>query len=120
MLVFAGTWVAAWVAAGSPRISYAGQIASAFYLCVIQEPTCYDLEIARDRTIGIVIGNLVTFLVFTRIWPVSISGRIEAALHDMVRQWRQLIATPRREAQRQNAAALALRRDHAGPDPGQI
>ncbi|HBO79517.1 MAG TPA: fusaric acid resistance protein, partial [Cupriavidus sp.] len=24
MLVFAGTWVAAWVAQGSPRISYAG------------------------------------------------------------------------------------------------
>jgi multidrug resistance protein MdtO len=77
--------------------------------------------IARDRTIGIVIGNLVTFLVFTRIWPVSISGRIEAALHDMVRQWRQLIATPRREAQRQNAAARwRYGRDHAGPDPGQI
>ncbi|HBO79516.1 MAG TPA: fusaric acid resistance protein, partial [Cupriavidus sp.] len=86
------------------------QIAFAFYLCVIQGAgPGYDLTIARDRTIGIVIGNLVTFLVFTRIWPVSISGRIEAALHDMVRQWRQLIATPRREAQRQNAAAaLAL------------
>ncbi|ABF11376.1 FUSC family protein [Cupriavidus metallidurans] len=111
MLVFTGTWVAAWVAQGSPRISYAGfQIAFAFYLCVIQGAgPGYDLTIARDRTIGIVIGNLVTFLVFTRIWPVSISGRIEAALHDMVRQWRQLIATPRREAQRQNAAAaLAL------------
>jgi multidrug resistance protein MdtO len=106
MLVFAGTWVSAWVAQGSPRISYAGfQIAFAFYLCVIQGAgPGYDLTIARDRTIGIVIGNLVTFLVFTRIWPVSISSRIEAALDGMVQQWRELLGTTQRAAQRQHAA----------------
>jgi len=111
MLVFAGTWVSAWVAQGSPRISYAGfQIAFAFYLCVIQgSGPGYDLTIARDRTIGIVIGNLVTFLVFTRIWPVSIAARIEASLDGLVQQWRQLLGTPHRQTQRQHAAAaLAL------------
>jgi len=111
VLVFAGTWFAAWVAQGSPRISYAGfQIAFAFYLCVIQgSGPGYDLTIARDRTIGIVIGNLVTFLVFTRIWPVSIAARIEASLEALVRQWRQLLGTADRQTQRQHAAAaLAL------------
>jgi multidrug resistance protein MdtO len=65
----------------------------------------FDLTIARDRTIGIVIGNLAIFLVFTRIWPVSIAARIEAALGNLVQQWQQLVNTPNREAQRQHAAA---------------
>jgi len=107
LLVFAGTWISAWVAQGSPRISYAGfQIAFAFYLCVIQGAgPGFDLTIARDRTIGIVIGNLAVYLVFTRIWPVSIAARIEAALESLVQQWRQLVGTADRDAQRQHAAA---------------
>jgi len=107
LLVFAGTWISAWVAQGSPRISYAGfQIAFAFYLCVIQGAgPGFDLTIARDRTIGIVIGNLAVYLVFTRIWPVSIAARIEAALGNLVQQWRQLVGTADRDAQRQHAAA---------------
>jgi multidrug resistance protein MdtO len=106
LLVFAGTWISAWVAQGSPRISYAGfQIAFAFYLCVIQGAgPGFDLTIARDRTIGIVIGNLAVYLVFTRIWPVSIAPRIEAALENLVQQWRQLVGTADRDAQRQHAA----------------
>ncbi|WP_019448772.1 FUSC family protein [Cupriavidus sp. BIS7] len=111
LLVFAGTWISAWVAQGSPRISYAGfQIAFAFYLCVIQGAgPGFDLTIARDRTIGIVIGNLAVYLVFTRIWPVSIAARIEGALENLVQQWRQLVGTADRDAQRQHAAAaLAL------------
>jgi multidrug resistance protein MdtO len=107
LLAFAGTWISAWVAQGSPRIAYAGfQMAFAFYLCVIQGAgPGFDLTIARDRTIGIVIGNLAIFLVFTRIWPVSIAARIEAALGKLVQQWRQLVSTPNREAQRQHAAS---------------
>ena len=111
LLVFAGTWISAWVAQGPPRIAYAGfQIAFAFYLCVIQGPAPgFDLTIARDRTIGIIVGNLVVYLVFTRIWPVSISGRIESALAELMSQWEQLVGTLQRDARRRHAAAaLAL------------
>lgn len=80
-VVFAGSLIGAWVAAGSARVSYAGfQFAFAFFLCVIQGAgPAFDLTIARDRVIGVLIGNAVTYLVFTRLWPVSLSGRIEEA-----------------------------------------
>ncbi|EGD03102.1 putative fusaric acid resistance protein, partial [Burkholderia sp. TJI49] len=79
MLVFVGAWLSAWVSFGSPRIAYAGfQIAFAFFLCVIQGAgPGFDLTIARDRTIGILLGNVVVYLVFTRIWPVSIGKQID-------------------------------------------
>ncbi|MEM5431274.1 FUSC family protein [Cupriavidus oxalaticus] len=111
LLVFAGTWISAWVAQGSPRIAYAGfQVAFAFYLCVIQGAgPGFDLTIARDRVIGVMLGNLVVFLVFTRIWPVSIAGRIEAALATLVGQWQQLIAARQPDTRRRHAtAAMAL------------
>lgn len=110
-LVFLGTWLSAWVAMGSPRIAYAGfQIAFAFYLCVIQGPgPGFDLTIVRDRVIGILIGNLVVYLVFTRIWPVSIAGRIESALATLVEQWQVLLAAQKPDARRVHAAsALGL------------
>ncbi len=111
LLVFAGSWISAWVAQGSPRIAYAGfQIAFAFYLCVVQGPAPgFDLTIARDRVVGVMLGNLVVYLVFTRIWPVSIAGRIEAALAALVGQWHALINTPQSAPRRLHAAsALAL------------
>ena len=82
VVVFLGALASAWVAVGSPRIAYAGfQIAFAFFLCVIQGPApAFDLTIARDRIIGILIGNLVVYLVFTRLWPVSVAERVDAAI----------------------------------------
>ncbi|MGO4327119.1 FUSC family protein [Cupriavidus sp. 2TAF22] len=111
LLVFAGSWLSAWIAQGSPRIAYAGfQVAFAFYLCVIQGAgPGFDLTIARDRVIGVMLGNLVVYLVFTRIWPVSIAGRIEAALGRLVAQWQQLVNARQPDDRRRHAAAaLAL------------
>ncbi|OJB40577.1 fusaric acid resistance protein [Burkholderia ubonensis] len=113
-LVFVGAGLAAWVAFGSPRIAYAGfQIAFAFFLCVIQGAgPGFDLTLARDRTIGILLGNVVVYLVFTRIWPVSIGKQVDAALAALVDQWRRLaqIAQP---AERRAQAADAFARHGA-------
>lgn len=87
-VVFLGALGSAWVAAGSPRISYAGfQIAFAFFLCVIQGPSpAFDLVTARDRVIGILLGNLVVYLLFTRVWPVSVGKRIDPAIAAVLRR----------------------------------
>ncbi|KVD47164.1 fusaric acid resistance protein [Burkholderia sp. ABCPW 11] len=113
-LVFAGAWLSAWVAFGSPRIAYAGfQVAFAFFLCVIQGAgPGFDLTLARDRTIGILLGNVVVYLVFTRIWPVSIGKQIDTALAALLDQWRRVaqIAQP---AERRALAAEAFARHGA-------
>src|SRR5262249_1620895 len=86
--VLAGAWVAGYVAAGSPRISYAGfQIAFAFFLCVIQgSGPAFDLTLARDRIIGILLGNIVAYLAFVYVWPVTISRRVDPALATAFKQ----------------------------------
>jgi multidrug resistance protein MdtO len=87
-LVFVGALGSAWVAAGSERIAYVGfQIAFAFFLSVIQgNAPAFDLTVARDRTIGILLGNLVVYVLFTRLWPVSVESRIDPALAAVLRR----------------------------------
>ena len=87
-VVFLGALAAGYVAAGSPRISYAGfQIAFAFFLCVVQGSSpSFDLTIARDRVIGILIGNVVVYLLFTNLWPVSVGKRIDPAIASLLRR----------------------------------
>jgi multidrug resistance protein MdtO len=71
VLVACAAAIAAWVAAGSPRISYAGiQIAFAFFLSVFQgyAPDT-DLDKVRNRVVGILFGLIVTAVVFHYIWP---------------------------------------------------
>ncbi|WP_419728942.1 FUSC family protein [Lichenicola sp.] len=87
------TFIAGWVATGSDRISYAGwQIALAFYLTVLQGfgPTL-DMQTARDRIIGILLGNVVVFVVFTTIWPVRVAGVVRANLAKAVGQFAGLM-----------------------------
>jgi multidrug resistance protein MdtO len=80
VLLFAAA--SAYVAGGSPRIGYAGfQMAFAFLLCLVQgDAPAFALSIARDRIIGILIGNFVSYVVFTQIWPVSVAQRIDPAI----------------------------------------
>lgn len=95
-LCFVVTLGATWIAVGSPRIAYAGfQIAFAFYLCVLQgNGPSYDLGVASDRVIGILLGNLVVYLVFTRLWPVSVAQRIDAALAALLRHLARMARAP--------------------------
>jgi multidrug resistance protein MdtO len=87
------TLLAAWVGYGSERISYAGwQIGLAFYLVVLQGygPTI-DMYTARDRTIGILFGNVVVFIIFTTIWPVSVANVIRTHLARALEQLAALV-----------------------------
>jgi multidrug resistance protein MdtO len=85
LLVFAGTLIAAWVSSGSERSSYAGvQIGLAFLLTVLQGfGPDVKLDAATDRIIGILLGNFVLYLVFTRLWPVSATQTVTAQLQEI-------------------------------------
>jgi multidrug resistance protein MdtO len=76
--VFLATLASAWVAAGDVRIAYAGfQMAFAFFLCVIQGAgPSFDMVTARDRVIGILLGNIAVYVISTNLWPVSVVNRI--------------------------------------------
>jgi len=87
------TLLAAWVGYGSERISYAGwQIGLAFYLVVLQGygPTI-SMYTARDRTIGILFGNIVIFVIFTTIWPVSVANVVRTHLARALEQLAALV-----------------------------
>lgn len=128
-LLFVLTLGAAWVAAGNPRVAYAGfQIAFAFYLCVLQgSGPSYDLTVARDRVIGILIGNAVIFVTFTRIWPVSVAQRVDGALAALLRRMARAAEAPdaligRLQAARAEAARGAIANDLAllGHEPASV
>jgi multidrug resistance protein MdtO len=92
--VFIGAWAGAYVAAGSPRISYVGfQMAFAFFLCIIQgSGPAFDLTVARDRIIGILIGNLVVYFTFVYVRPATICRRVDPALAATFRQLASLVS----------------------------
>ncbi len=95
--VFLAALASAWVAGGDARIAYAGfQIAFAFFLCVLQgNGPSFDMVTARDRVIGILLGNIVVYLVFTLIWPVSVSARLDPAIAALLRRWGTLLRAGR-------------------------
>jgi multidrug resistance protein MdtO len=87
------TLLAAWVGYGSERISYAGwQIGLAFYLVVLQGygPTI-SMYTARDRTIGILFGNIVISVIFTTVWPVSVANVVRTHLARALEQLAALV-----------------------------
>ncbi|TCT33027.1 FUSC family protein [Martelella mediterranea] len=78
LLIFAVVALSAWVSTGNERISYGGvQIALAFLLTVLQgfQPGT-SLSDASDRIMGILLGNAVVYIIFTNIWPVSVSYEV--------------------------------------------
>ena len=92
ILISIGTLIGAWIAGGDKHISYAGfQFAFAYLLCVVQGASpMFDMVVARDRVIGILVGNVVSYLVATHIWPISVSGRIESTSKKL---WRSIHGT---------------------------
>jgi multidrug resistance protein MdtO len=88
------TLLAAWIGCGSERIAYAGwQIGLAFYLVVLNGfgPTL-DMETAKNRVIGILLGNVVIFAIFTTIWPVSVADLVRTTIAKALGQLAKLAA----------------------------
>ena len=129
LIVFVGALASAWIALGSPRISYAGfQMAFAFFLCVIQgSAASFDMVVARDRCLGILFGISVVYLISTQLWPVSIAARIDRSLQAAVASLGRLLRSPggatRRHIVAQQQAQIASVEndlDLARLEPGSI
>ncbi|MGH2342317.1 FUSC family protein [Segnochrobactraceae bacterium EtOH-i3] len=91
VMVFCAILVAAWVSTGNERVSYGGvQIGLAFLLTILDgfAPST-SLDSARDRIIGILLGNTVMWVIFTQIWPKSaikdVRERLSGALAGLSR-----------------------------------
>lgn len=91
LVIAMGMFLASWVAAGDARIAYAGfQLAFAFLLCSLQgHGPEFDLSVARDRVLGVLLGTGMSYLVFTRLWPVSVASTIDPAIARLVLLLRQ-------------------------------
>ena len=101
LLVMAGPLsLAAWIKTGSERTNYAGQqIAIAYFACMLSGygPTL-DMEGARDRIAGILLGDVTVYVVFTTIWPVSIAGAVRRNLGQALERLADLIAPAQPDA----------------------
>jgi uncharacterized membrane protein YccC len=97
VVVACASAIAGWVATGNEMISYAGlQIAFAFFYSVFQgyAPDT-DLDNVRNRVVGILLGLIVTGLVFQYIWPERTIDRLRAALRAALEQLARLLEIPR-------------------------
>src|SRR6266566_95094 len=88
--------LAGWVATGTERIAYAGlQIAFAFFYGLFQgyAPDT-DLHNVRNRVVGILLGLIVTALVFHYVWPERAIDRLRDVLREVFRQLARLLIIP--------------------------
>jgi len=130
ILVGAVSFVAGWIALGGERIAYAGwQLALCFFLVVLNDfGPSLDISAATDRLLGILVGSIVVWAVFTVLWPVSASDK---AAHALERFDAAIAEAPRPRTGREvetlrlpiaEAAHLARAREYelgaeAAPDP---
>ncbi|WP_051544037.1 FUSC family protein [Acetobacter okinawensis] len=86
---------ASWIKNGDERIAYAGfQIGLAFFLSDLKGygPTA-DMTTARDRIIGILLGNFITYAVFVTFWPTSAYAPIAQRWHTLLDSLKKLTTT---------------------------
>lgn len=107
-----GSLLACWIKTGDERIAYAGlQIGLAFFLSDLKGygPTT-DMTTARDRIIGILLGNFLTYAVFTSIWPTSAYDKIKDTLKTVLHALHALCSatTPAEQLVHAAAAQAAL------------
>lgn len=115
LLAMAGSALAGWIAAGTERIAYAGlQFAFAFYLSIFQGygPEV-NLTTIRDRLVGILLGTIVSAVVFRYVWPEQATDQLRVTLARVLRTMAQLVSFPKAELpiEIEGAKAKALHGD---------
>jgi multidrug resistance protein MdtO len=97
LVTVTGSALAGWIASGSERIAYAGlQFAFAFYLSIFQgfEPEA-NLSVVRDRVVGILLGTVVSAIVFRYVWPEHAADQLRPTLARVLRSVSQLVRLPK-------------------------
>lgn len=92
VLIFFCLLPAAWVAVGNERISYAGvQVGLAFLLTTLHgfKPS-FDMDVVSDRILGILLGNIVMYIIFTKVWPTSIINTIYKQISSILDNYTEL------------------------------
>ena len=110
LLTVVGSALAGWIAGGSERIAYAGlQFAFAFYLSIFQgyEPET-NLTIIRDRLFGILLGIIVSAVVFRYVWPEHAADQLRPTLARVLRNVSQLVRLPKPEVAMETDAKNAV------------
>jgi multidrug resistance protein MdtO len=96
VLFLAVTFIAAWFATSSARLSYFGvQVAVAFYLINLQEFKIQtSLGIARDRVFGIFLGIFVMWVVFDQLWGAAAAVEMKKTFSSNLRLLAQFAREP--------------------------
>ena len=78
-----------------------------FIVAVLQGfgPTL-DMQTARDRCLGIMFGDIVVYMIFTRIWPVSVANIVRRNLADAFDRLADLLALQRGSSSDEEEAKL--------------
>ena len=94
------TAIAAWIGTSSSRLSYAGiQLALAFYLIHLTEFSFQtSLSVARDRSIGVLLGTFMMWLVFERFYPRSAADEMIRIFVRNVRLMAEIVSTSAKPA----------------------
>ena len=89
--------LAAWIAAGSERIAYAGiQIGFTFALAFLSWfGPLTNLTELRDRVLGILLGVLVSSIVHLYLWPDSEAPQLKSCLAALYRRLADCLAAPK-------------------------
>jgi multidrug resistance protein MdtO len=92
LLFVAVSTVAAWVATASSRLSYCGvQIAVSFYFIHLNDFTFQtSLTIARDRTVGVLLGIAMMWVAFERLQPTTATDEMLKSFTQNLRLLAQL------------------------------
>jgi multidrug resistance protein MdtO len=106
------TAFASWFMTSSPRLSYFGlQVALAFYLITLNESKMQiSLAVARDRVVGILLGLIIMWLVFDRLWGMPAAVQMKNVFISNLRLVAQFAREPvPKDLKAEMRRSLALR-----------